>query len=130
MPDIHFDPIYVVILLVLGAGLCIGWVLRAILAPPLVDRREELPFVQVEQPWRTVNDVLDEHRRMTNQAPVSPVAAARTSQAKPAAPTPPKFEEDPFFARPDSDHPDEIERATAAVISMTQRPVANSRAMG
>ncbi len=91
--ELHFDPIFAVIALVLFAGICLGWAMRELLAPPIKDRRTELPFVRVD-PVRTPAQVLRDYQRLADRRP-------------PAPPTP-KFEEDAFFAGPD-DRPRDVE---------------------
>lgn len=96
MPDI--DPTFLVIALVLGAGLCVGWVLRGIFAPPL-PRRPQLPFVRVPQS----------------------TPALKTRVVLPVEPSPPKWEEDAFFARPhQAEAPDEIDRVSFGARYLTR----------
>ncbi len=100
------DTTFIVIVLVLFAGICIGWAARELLAPPIRDRRGELPFVRVPpSPVRSSAEILREHQRLARQRPPAPPA--------------PRFEEDPFFAAP-AERADDIEHVTGNVVPIRQ----------
>lgn len=115
----HIDPTFVVILLVLAAGVCIGWVANSLHRPV---RREALPHV-VLRPLKT-------KVAPARQVGMAPELGMGFQSAKPSAPPKPLWEEDPFFARPEdlgkSDKGD-IEHI-AGVVAFNPRP--GVRAMG
>ena len=98
------------------AGVCIGWVLRAVFAP--TPPKPELPFVRITPPLKTS---------------VAPAGPGPWAAPKPAAPPKPLWEEDPFFAHPDDlgkpRDGDEIEHKIAAAAGNVV-PLYATRSMG